>query len=305
MRIAFAGTPDVAIPSLRELIAAGHDIVAVITRPDAPAGRGRVLTPSPVADFAVEHGLPVLKPQRLSDIADGLRALEPDCIPVVAYGALVPADLLNVPKYGWINLHFSLLPAWRGAAPVQRAIMAGDDVTGASTFRLEAALDTGPVFGSLTRTIAPDDTAGTVLGALAEDGARLLARTVAELPTLRPVAQSGDEVSYAEKLTKLDAMVRWDHPALVIDRQIRGCTPDPGAWSSIDGERIGIAPIRIRPDVTDLASGALRFDDDVLVGTGSHAVQLVQVKPAGRGWMDAAAWARGLRTRPEHFDADR
>lgn len=304
MRIAFAGTPEVAVPSLQALLDAGHDVVAVITRPDAPVGRGRVLTPSPIAQFATGGGLHVLKPTRLHDIADELRALAPECIPIVAYGGLVPADLLDVPTHGWINLHFSLLPAWRGAAPVQRAIMAGDDVTGATTFRLEAALDTGPVFGTLTRTIAADDTAGSVLEALAIDGAQLLVQTVGQLATLRPVPQSTDDVSYAEKLSKADGQVRWTDPALAINRQIRGCTPEPGAWTTIGGARIGINPIRMRSDVTDLAAGVLRFDDVVLVGTGSHAVELVDVKPAGKGWMDAAAWARGLRERPESFDVD-
>ena len=304
MRIAFAGTPEVAVPSLQALLDAGHEVVAVITRPDAPVGRGRVMTASPIADFAAAHGLHVLKPARLHDIADELRALAPECIPIVAYGGLVPADLLDVPTYGWINLHFSLLPAWRGAAPVQRAIMAGDDITGATTFRLEEALDTGPVFGTLTRTISADDTAGDVLDALAVDGAQLLVQTVGQLATLRPVPQSSDDVSYAEKLSKSDAHVRWADPALAINRQIRGCTPEPGAWTTIGGERISLGPVRMRADVTDLAAGALRFDDVVLVGTGSHGVELGDVKPAGKGWMAAAAWARGLRERPESFDVD-
>ena len=304
MRIAFAGTPDVAVPSLQALVDAGHDIVAVITRPDAPAGRGRVLTPSPIAEFAHEHGLPLLKPDRLVDISEELRALAPDCIPIVAYGGLVPPALLEVPTYGWINLHFSLLPAWRGAAPVQRAIMAGDDITGATTFRLDAGLDTGPVFGTLTRSIAPDDTAGMVLSALAADGAQLLAHTIAQLPNLRPVPQGDDGVSYAGKLAKADAQVSWSRPALVIDRQIRGCTPEPGAWTAIRGVRLGLGPVRLRPDVTHLDAGALQFDDAVLVGSGSHAVQLGTVKPEGKGWMDATAWARGLREQPEHFDVD-
>lgn len=305
MRIAFAGTPDVAIPSLRALVADGHDVVAVITRPDAPAGRGRALTPSPVAEFAEQQGLRVLKPQRLIDIADELRELAPECIPVVAYGGLVPVELLDLPRHGWINLHFSVLPAWRGAAPVQRAIMAGDDVTGASTFRIDAGLDTGPVFGTLTRTIAADDTAGTLLAALAEDGAALLAQTVGQVAKLQPVAQSTEDVSHAEKLSKADAAIEWAHPALAIDRQIRGCTPEPGAWSMIAGERIVLGPVELRPDVTELHPGQITAAKQVLVGTGSHAVELRQVKPSGKNWMDAAAWVRGLRTQPESFDADR
>lgn len=305
MRIAFAGTPDVAIPSLRALLAAGHEVVAVITRPDAPAGRGRSLTASPVAEFAEQHGLQILKPQRLLDIADELRALAPDCIPVVAYGGLVPDALLDLPRYGWINLHFSLLPTWRGAAPVQRALMAGDDITGATTFRIDAGLDTGPVFGTVTRAIAPDDTAGTLLDALAHDGAALLAQTVGQLADLHPVAQPTDGVSHAAKLDKTEAHIDWALPAQVVDRRIRGCTPEPGAWTTVNGERVLVGPARLRPDVVDLNAGQLRIEKSLLVGSGSHALELQQVKPSGKGWMDAAAWMRGLRPAPEAFDADR
>lgn len=301
MRIAFAGTPDVAIPSLRALLAAGHDVAAVITRPDAPAGRGRVLTASPVALFAAEHGIPVLKPTKLVDIADELAALNVDCIPVVAYGGLVPAAMLDIPTYGWMNLHFSLLPAWRGAAPVQRALMAGDLRTGATVFRLVEALDAGPVFGSIERAITPADTATSLLAALADDGAALLARTVDTIDDVTPMPQPATGVSYAPKLSKDDARIVWNLPAARVDCQIRGCAP--GAWTTIAGERIGIGPIRLRDDVT-LPAGSLRFDDDVLVGTGTHAVQLDQVKPAGKDWMSAAAWARGLRVKPEHVDAN-
>lgn len=303
MRIAFAGTPDAAIPSLQALLDAGHEVVAVITRPDAPAGRGRTLSESPISAFANSRGLRVFKPARLADFGDELRALAPTCIPVVAYGGLVPEDMITIPTLGWINLHFSLLPRWRGAAPVQRAIIAGDVTTGATTFRLEAGLDTGPVFGSIVRPIAPDDTAGSVLDALAHDGAQLLADTVAVLESAHPTPQSVDGVTHAEKLTKADAEIDWAAPAISIDRLIRGCTPDPSAWSAFAGARLGIGPVQLRQDITDLAPGALRFDGDVLVGTGSNAIALRQVKPAGRSWMDADAWARGLRIRPERFDA--
>lgn len=305
LRIAFAGTPDVAIPSLRALIAAGHDVVAVITRPDAPAGRGRVLTPSPVAQFAEQHGIPTLKPTKPSEIADALSALNLDCIPVVAYGALIPPAMLSIPKYGWVNLHFSVLPAWRGAAPVQRALIAGDAHVGATTFRLVDELDAGPVFASITRPVAADDTAGTVLTALADDGAALLVRTLATIATTEPVAQSANGVTFAPKLGKADAHIDWQQSATDIERCIRGCTPEPGAWSAIASERIGIAPVLLRPDVTSLRAGALLIGADVLVGTGTHAVQLMSVKPAGKGWMPAADWGRGLRAVPEGFDADR
>ena len=306
MRIAFAGTPEVAIPSLDALIAAGHDIVAVITRPDAPAGRGRTLAASPVAAHATERGIPVWKPERPADIADDLAAAGVDVVAVVAYGALIPAAMLSIPRHGWINLHFSLLPAWRGAAPVQWAIIAGDDVTGACTFRIETGLDTGPVYGSIARPIAATDTAGVLLDALAIDGAQLLAQTLASLDRLVPVPQRADEVSLAPKLTKDDARVTWAHPALAIDRRIRGCTPDPGAWTEHLEARVVLAPVSLRPDVTDLRPGELRAAGrEVLVGTGSHAVALGRVKPAGRGWMDADAWWRGVRGVTEFVDATR
>lgn len=305
MRLAFAGTPEVAVPSLQALLDAGHDVVAVITRPDAPAGRGRALTESPVAVFAAARGLTVMKPRRLADVSDELRSLQLECVAVVAYGGLVPPELLDLPSHGWINLHFSLLPAWRGAAPVQRAIIAGDEVTGACTFRIERGLDTGPVFGSLTRTIAPGDTAGSLLEALAADGAILLAQTIANLASLQAQPQAGD-ASFAPKLTKDEARVVWAHPAFAVDRRIRGCTPEPGAWSEASGLRIGIGPVVVRPDVTGLAAGDVRRDGRaVLVGTATSAVQLGDVKPQGKSWMDADAWMRGVRGEVVFVDAHR
>ncbi len=305
MRIAFAGTPEVAIPSLAALLDAGHDVVAVITRPDAPAGRGRTLAPSPVARFAQERSLPVLKPARLADIVAELQGLALESVAIVAYGGLVPVSMLGIPRHGWVNLHFSLLPAWRGAAPVQRAIMAGDDITGACTFRLEGGLDTGPVYGVITREIGSHDTAGSLLEALSRDGAQLLAQTITSLPTLVPLPQSNDGISLAPKIDKFDARIVWKHPALVIDRRIRGCTPEPGAWSEIAGQRMVIAPVSARPDVRDLLPGAVRAEGRVvLVGSGSYAVELDRVKPAGRAWMDADAWWRGARLNEGFVDAD-
>lgn len=303
MRIAFAGTPEVAIAPLQALLDAGHEVVAVVTRPDAPAGRGRTLTPSPLAIFAEGCGLPVLKPERLVDIAPELETLTPECIAVVAYGGLVPSSMLDLPTHGWINLHFSLLPAWRGAAPVQHAIIAGDDITGACTFRIEEGLDTGPVFGCITRDISHDDTAGRLLQQLSVDGATLLAQTIANLESIVPVPQSGD-VSLAPKLDKDDARIAWAHPALAVDRRIRGCTPEPGAWSEAGGVRLVLAPVTVRADVTDLAVGEVRLEGRVvLVGTGSCAVALSAVKPAGKAWMDADAWMRGLRGAVRFSDA--
>lgn len=304
MRIAFAGTPEVALPSLRALLAAGHDIVAVITRPDAPVGRGRAMTPSPVAMFAQEHGLPLLRPARIADIAADLRALAPDCIPVVAYGGLIPPDLLDVAPHGWINVHFSLLPAWRGAAPVQRAIIAGDTLTGVTVFRIDAGLDSGPVFASRERAISGDDTAGALLDALASAGADLLVETLARIAGTEPTPQSQSGVTHAAKLSSADARIDWSQSAQAVDRHVRGCTPEPGAWTTIAGERIGVGPVLLRRDVQGLPPGELHFDADILVGTGSHALALRAVKPAGKTWMDATAWARGLRQQPARFDDD-
>lgn len=304
MRIAFAGTPEVAIPPLQALIDAGHEIVAIITRPDAPRGRGRTLSKSPIATYADERGLLVLKPAKLADVASELRAMQLDAIAVVAYGALIPEHMLDVARCGWINLHFSLLPAWRGAAPVQRAIIAGDAITGACTFQIEAGLDTGPVFGTLTRGIAPDDTAGSLLSALSIDGAQLLAQTIFAIDRLTAVPQSHEDISIAPKIEKDDARIRWSHPALAVDRLIRGCTPDPGAWTQVGEHRLGVMPVLLRPDVEEIPPGSVRaLGQGVLVGTGSHAVQLTQVKPAGKGWMDAAAWLRGIRESVEFVDA--
>ncbi|GAA4402185.1 methionyl-tRNA formyltransferase [Fodinibacter luteus] len=247
MRLVLAGTPETAVPSLRALLASSHEVVAVVTRPDARSGRGRTLAPSPVKQVALEHGLEVLTPPTPRDPAflERLRDLAPDCCPVVAYGALVPRAALDVPARGWVNLHFSLLPAWRGAAPVQRALMAGDDVTGASTFVLEEGLDTGPVLGTLTERVRLDDTAGSLLDRLAHAGAGLLVATMDGLAdgSLRPVPQPSDGVSHAPKLTSDEARVRWRLPAHVVDRHVRGCTPAPGAWTTLRGERLKLGPV--------------------------------------------------------------
>ncbi len=260
MRVLFAGTPQTALPSLDALLASRHEVVAVLTRPDAPAGRGRRLTANPVAQRAEQAGIEVLKPPGVRDPAlhARLRALAPDCAPVVAYGALVPAAALEIPTHGWVNLHFSLLPAWRGAAPVQRAILAGDEVTGASTFRLEEGLDTGPVYGVVTETIRPDDTTGDLLGRLARSGAGLLTATLdgIEDGTLVAVAQPADGVSHAPKLTVEDARVPWAAPALHVDRLVRACTPAPGAWTTYRGERLKLGPVRLLAEESGLAPGA-------------------------------------------------
>lgn len=304
MRLLFAGSPAAAVPSLEALLASRHEVVAVLTRPDARVGRGRVLQPSDVGAVAHDRGVPVLTPRTLRDpeVVTRIVDLGVDAAPVVAYGVLVPPTLLDVPTHGWVNLHFSVLPAWRGAAPVQRALMAGDEVTGASTFRLEEGLDTGPVLGTLTETIRATDTSGDLLGRLAVAGAELLVRTLDALEDglLQPVPQPADGVSHAPKLTPQDAQVQWSHPAHVVDRRVRGCTPAPGAWTTLpDGRRLGLGPVRPVPDVQDLAPGEVRVErQDVLVGTGAGAVRLGDVTAPGKRPMPAADWARGARPAP-------
>lgn len=297
MRVLFAGTPAVAVPSLDALVEAGFDVVAVLTRPDAPIGRKRVLTPSPVAARAAELGIEVIHASRINDETTArISAANPDVAAIVAYGGLVPPPALGIPRHGWINLHFSLLPAWRGAAPVQRAVMAGDDITGAVTFQLEEGLDTGPVFGTLTETVGPEDTAGELLERLSHSGAVLLAQTLSAIDAGKAAAvpQTG-EVSLAPKLTLDDGRLDWKHPALAIGRQARGVTPEPGAWTVLAGQRVKLEPVRLRPDVSQLAPGAVSVDGkSVLVGTGSHAVELTRIQPAGKKMMAAADWARGM-----------
>ena len=303
MRLVFAGTPEVALPSLRALIDSRHEVVAVVTRPDAPAGRGRTLQASPVALLAAEHGIEVLKPEKVrdSEFLARLRAIAPDCCPVVAYGALVPREALGIPRHGWVNLHFSLLPAWRGAAPVQHAVWHGDDVTGATTFLLEEGLDTGPILGVVTETIRPTDTSGDLLERLASSGAGLLVATMDALDSgiMAAARQPADGVSLAPKITVEDAEVDWSQPAVRVDRQVRACTPAPGAWTTLAGERIKLGPVGLLPDDISLAAGELEVDKNrVRVGTASCAVVLGEVRAQGKKPMAAADWARGTRPRP-------
>jgi methionyl-tRNA formyltransferase len=287
LRLAFAGTPEVAVPALDALLASRHEVVAVITRPDAPAGRGRTLRPSPVKERALSAGLQVLDPRhpREDDFQVRLAALDLEAIPVVAYGALIPRAALDIPRLGWINLHFSLLPAWRGAAPVQHAVLAGDEVTGATTFLIEEGLDTGPYFGMVTEEIRPTDTSGDLLGRLSTAGAGLLVATLDAMEEggITAVPQPFEGVSLAPKISVDDARVDWTAPALRVDRLVRACTPAPGAWTTFRGRRVKLAP------------GALDGD---LVGTATRAVRLGTVRPEGKGEMAAADWLRGLRPTP-------
>jgi methionyl-tRNA formyltransferase len=311
VRLVFAGTPVTAVPSLDLLLQSDrHEVVAVVTRPDRPAGRGRTLTPSPVRARADDAGVEVLAPDRASDpqFLERLRQLAPDCCPVVAYGALLKPAALAVPKHGWVNVHFSLLPAWRGAAPVQHALLAGDDVTGASTFLIEEGLDTGPVFGMFTTAIGARETTGDLLGRLAVDGAGLLLATLDGIAdgSLAPRPQSADGESYAPKLTVDDARIDWSAPALRVDRLVRACTPDPGAWTTLRGRRVKIGPVQPVQPVVDAADwdavpGTIVTSgtDDVLVATDSSWVRLGDVRPEGKAVMPAASWMRGLRLAPE------
>ena len=302
MRIVFAGTPEPALPSLRRLIASPHhDVVAVLTRPDAAAGRRAKPSPSPAAQLALEHGIPVLRPTRPNsdEFVAELAELAPEACAVVAYGALLRDGLLAVPRLGWINLHFSLLPAWRGAAPVQAAIAAGDEVTGATTFQIEPALDSGPVYGVVTETIRATDTAGDLLDRLSVSGAALLETTMDGVADgrLSPVPQPSDGVTVAPKVTVDDARVRWDLPAHVVERRIRAVTPNPGAWTIVGDLRIKLGPVTV-DDVApnSLSPGAIRVDrGGVRVGTASQPVLLGRIQPPGKKQMEAADWARGAR----------
>ncbi|WP_229053755.1 methionyl-tRNA formyltransferase [Aeromicrobium sp. Leaf350] len=298
MRIVFAGTPETAVPSLEALIASRHDVVAVVTRPDARAGRGRTLAASPVAQVAERHGIEVLKPATPSDpeFLDRLREIAPDCCPIVAYGALIRRAALDIPEFGWVNLHFSVLPSWRGAAPVQRSIMAGDEVTGASVFSLTEGLDEGPVLGVITELVRPEDTAGTLLERLAVEGSRLLVDALDHIEDGDIGVQQQDEelVSLAPKLTTEDARVVWNRPAFAIDRHIRGCTPAPGAWAELGDLRVKIEPVTIAEEST-LEPGQIVFGKkEVRVGTTTTDVVLGTVRPHGKKPMAAADWGRGL-----------
>jgi methionyl-tRNA formyltransferase len=302
MRLVFAGTPEVALPSLRALLdAPGHEVVAVITRPDAPAGRGRHVVRSPVGALADERGIEVLTPAKASDPAfqDRLRELAPDCCPVVAYGALLPQSALDIPVHGWVNLHFSLLPAWRGAAPVQAAVLAGDEITGASTFRIVKPLDAGPVFGVLTEVIRPDDTSGVLLDRLADAGAGLLLSTVdgIEDGSLRAVEQPEDGVSYAPKINPEDAHADFTTSAMAVDRLLRAVTPEPGGWAMLGEERLKLGPVSpVSDQDVALKPGELLVQRKrVLVGTATAPVALGEVQAPGKKRMRATDWARGAR----------
>lgn len=301
MRVVFAGTPEVALPSLRAIAASAHEVVGVVTRPDARAGRGRSLRPSPVALLGEELGVPVLKPRSAKEpgFAEELAALEPDVCPVVAYGSLVPRSVLDVPRHGWVNLHFSLLPAWRGAAPVQHAILHGDEVTGATAFLLEEGMDTGPVLGTMTETIRRTDTSGDLLGRLAEAGAGLLVAALDGLAdgSITPVPQPNEGVSMAPKISVEDGEIPWQEPAFAIGRRVRACTPAPGAWTTFRDARLKVLTLDqdVPDDIRPAAGELVATKRAVYVGTGTTPVRLDTVQPHGKKAMAAADWARGVR----------
>ena len=296
LRMVFAGSPAAAAPSLGKLAATRHEVAAVITRADSQQGRKGALAETPVAAAAAGLGIPVIKANRLAgEATEAVQAAAPDLGVIVAYGGLVREPLLSTPRLGWINLHFSLLPRWRGAAPVQRAIMAGDEFTGATVFQLVPELDAGDVFGRMTMPIGRHQAAGSLLDSLAESGAELLARVVDAIAdgTARAEPQVGD-VTLAPKLTLVDGEIDWTKPAETVSDLIRGVTPEPGASTTVDGARLKVIDAAIARDVAPLLPGVMAFvGRAVLVGTATQPIELITVHPAGRKAMDAASWWRG------------
>ena len=297
MRIAFMGTPDFAAPVLAELLAAGHEIAAVYTRAPRPSGRGHRLKPSPVHQFAQAHGLLVRTPKsfRAEEERAAFAALDLDVAVVVAYGLILPQAVLDAPRFGCINLHASLLPRWRGAAPIQRAIMAGDEHTGVQVMRMEAGLDTGPVLLSETVAIAPDDTAGSLHDRLMHVAAQLGPRALAALErgALAETPQAEEGVTYAEKITAEEARIDWSRPAAAVDAHIRGLSPFPGAWFSAGETRV--KALLSRPAEAAGAPGdILQADDRLVVACGEGAVELLTLQRSGKRAQDAQTFLRGF-----------
>ncbi|MDE1046818.1 MAG: methionyl-tRNA formyltransferase [Candidatus Nanopelagicales bacterium] len=307
MKLVFAGTPDVALPALETLISSEHDVLAVITQPPARAGRGRELQPSPVHAVADKYGIKALYPDSIREIDAVLRELQPDAIPVVAYGQLIPETMLDIPAHGWINLHFSLLPEWRGAAPVQHCIWHGDTITGATTFRIDQGMDSGPILGHVTQLVDPKDTSGALLDRLADTGSHLLRQTLDALEAgmITPIAQQHDQATYAPKLQKSDSRIDWQLPAIEIDRRIRAMTPKPGAWTTMALSEheisLSIGPVSTNRDI-QLDPGVICvIDKNVFVGSATYALELDRIKPPGKKFMLATDWMRGLRTEEVKF----
>ncbi|HWI30722.1 MAG TPA: methionyl-tRNA formyltransferase [Microbacterium sp.] len=299
MRLIFAGTPEAAVPSLRVLAASDHDIATVVTRPDAPLGRKRVITPSPVGAAAEDLGLPVLKTARLDDAATAqLAALHAELGVIVAYGGLVREPLLSTPAHGWINLHFSLLPRWRGAAPVQHALIAGDEETGASVFQLVTELDAGDVYDERRYAVSSRATAADVLFDLAGLGAELLRDVVAGIEDGTAVAapQAG-VATFAPKLSEADGAIDWERSAEAISGRIRGVTPEPGAHTTVGGIRLKLLDAHLPDGSVSLRPGEIAARGrDILIGTATQAIAVSRVQPSGKQAMAAGDWWRGVRS---------
>ena len=296
-----------AQPALETLISSQHEVLAVITQPPARAGRGRELQPSLVHALAEKYGIKVLCPDSIREIDAVLRHLQPDAIPVVAYGQLIPGTMLDIPAHGWINLHFSLLPQWRGAAPVQHCIWHGDTITGATTFRIDQGMDSGPILGHVTQLVDPKDTSGALLDRLADTGSHLLRQTLDALEAgmITPIAQQHDQATYAPKLQKSDSRIDWQLPAIEIDRRIRAMTPKPGAWTTMVLSEheisLSIGPVSTNRDI-QLDPGVICvIDKNVFVGSATYALELDRIKPPGKKFMLATDWMRGLRTEEVKF----
>lgn len=314
MRVMFAGTPAVAVPALNAIHDSPHELVGVLTRPPAPVGRKRTLTPSPVHTAAAQLGLPVVTdPPNSAAVLNILTDQQVDCVAVVAYGGLIREPALSTPPRGWVNLHFSLLPQWRGAAPVQHAIMAGDTHTGVTTFQIEEGLDTGPILGSLTEPIRETDTAGDLLERLARIGAPLLVDTLealdAQTATPEPQPEAG---TLAPSLHSAAGEIAWEQPAAAVDSTIRGLTPAPGAWTrDAGGGRFKIGPVSTiigapGENLPELAPGQVHVQGGaVVVGTGTAPVQLERLAPPGKPWMAASDWSRGLREEQVTFEVEK
>lgn len=304
MKIVFMGTPDFSVPVLEALVAAGHEIACVYCQPPRPAGRGKKDRPTPVHARALDLGLPVRHPVSLKPAAeqDAFAALGADVAVVVAYGLILPQPVLDAPARGCLNIHASLLPRWRGAAPIHRAIMAGDTETGICIMQMEAGLDTGPVLLRSTTPIRAEETTGALHDRLSALGADLITRALDTLPTLTPTPQSGTGITYARKIDKAEARVDWTRPAAEIDRQIRGLSPFPGAWSMIGGQRVKLLTSRTAPGHG--APGEV-LDDALTVACGDGAVALTRLQRAGKAAQDVPGFLRGFPVaRGDRFDGE-
>ncbi|CAB5073355.1 unannotated protein [freshwater metagenome] len=296
MRIGVAATPSVAIPTMQWLKDSENIFEVIITRPDQQAGRGRNLKSSPVAQWGEEHGISVIKPASPNDMVETISTL--DLVITIGYGVLLPLEVLKIPRYGFINLHFSLLPKWRGAAPVNRAIQNGDSISGVSVFQLDAGMDTGPIYVQKEIAISDEECAGDVLRNMALLGPSAIEETLNLISTgFAPIAQNVSGISFAPKISKSEVEIDWNQSAEKVQRNIRAFTPEPGAWTSWRDAPIIIAKSALIADISDLKPGSIRLiDGNVVIGCGEEsAIRLDEVRPSGKNTMTAQAWARGAR----------